>query len=214
MHSTGRYAHEQLDTETLNLIALDLDHVAKDANKGLVTGEDYYRMLLSVLPISPVDYPGAMESMKASSFNITIFPNVESTLKTLKERHGVKLGVITDSMASTAEKKAWMKQAGLDVDIFDVIVNSSEVGTTKPDARMYERALHTLGVSAQDAVFVGHKKTELDGAKSVGCSTLVMFPDHDLLTQGGLPMTQYDFFVPGWKHILEVPMWGPPETRL
>lgn len=73
---------------------------------------------------------------------------------------------------------------------------------------MYERALNALGVRADEAAFLGHRGSELDGAQAVGCSTLVMFPDRDLLAQGGVPMARFDFFVPSWKDVLHVPMWA------
>ena len=83
------------------------------------------------------------------------------------------------------------------------------MGVTKPSPIMYRTALEKLNVSPSEAVFLGHRKSELDGAKSVGCSTLVMFPDSDLLENGGLPMAQYDYYVPNWKQVLEVPLWPP-----
>jgi len=88
-----------------------------------------------------------------------------------------------------------------------VIVNSSEMGTTKPDPLMYQTALDRLGVTASDAAFLGHRGSELEGAKKLGLSTLVMFPDPDLLEHGGHKLVNYDFYVPSWKHVIEVPLW-------
>jgi putative hydrolase of the HAD superfamily len=208
--STGRYNSEPLDLATLSVFAESLENVHEDANKGIVTADQYYMTLLVTLPINPVDYSGALNAIHEAEYNISLFPDVESVLKQLKTHHGVKLAIVTDSMASTAEKKKWMQQAGMDIEVFDVIVNSSDMGFTKPDPRMYQTALDTLGVLASDSVFLGHRASELLGAKSVGCSTLVMFPDADLLQNGAKPLAQFDFYVPSWKHLLDVPMWGPP----
>jgi FMN phosphatase YigB (HAD superfamily) len=42
----------------------------------------------------------------------------------------------------------------------------------KPDPRIFQAALDQLGISPAQAVFVGHLKTELDGARSVGMGTV------------------------------------------
>jgi histidinol phosphatase-like enzyme len=49
---------------------------------------------------------------------------------------------------------------------FSVIVNSCEVGVTKPHQKMYETALSKTQVAPEDTAFIGHKKTEL-GSYSV-----------------------------------------------
>jgi hypothetical protein len=36
-----------------------------------------------------------------------------------------------------------------------------------------------------------------------------MFPDPDLLVNGGLPMANFDYYVPNWKEVLNVPLWAP-----
>ena len=54
---------------------------------------------------------------------------------------------------------------------------------------------------------MGHKKSELDGAKAVGMMTIAMFPDSDLLENDGALIKQYDYYVSGWKHLASLAIW-------
>jgi putative hydrolase of the HAD superfamily len=52
---------------------------------------------------------------------------------------------------------------------FGVIIDSTTVGHSKPDPRIFEMALAGLGVAAQDAVFVGDSlRRDMAGARGVG----------------------------------------------
>jgi len=52
---------------------------------------------------------------------------------------------------------------------FDALVDSAEVGWTKPDPRIFQRALGALGVSASAATFVGDSlPRDMAGARAVG----------------------------------------------
>ena len=88
------------------------------------------------------------------------------------------------------------------------------MGTCKPDPLMYKEALKRLGVEPHQAAFLGHRASELNGAQSVGISTLVMNPDADLLENRGAPLARYDFFLPGWRHVINLPFWTPEKKSL
>jgi len=52
---------------------------------------------------------------------------------------------------------------------FDALVDSAEVGWTKPDPRIFQRALGALGVSASAATFIGDSlPRDMAGARAVG----------------------------------------------
>ena len=53
--------------------------------------------------------------------------------------------------------------------LFGVIVDSATVGWTKPDPRIFEHALHELGVHADEATFVGDSQArDMAGARGIG----------------------------------------------
>ena len=58
---------------------------------------------------------------------------------------------------------------------------------------MYEKAISQTGVRVNEAVFVGHKKSELDGAKAVGLKTIAFNYDKDAVA---------DFYIDHFSDLL------------
>lgn len=54
---------------------------------------------------------------------------------------------------------------------FDHVVNSSEVGVTKPGAEIFEHALRVSGAAASTALFVDDKVSNVEGAEKVGMTS-------------------------------------------
>jgi putative hydrolase of the HAD superfamily len=92
------------------------------------------------------------------------------TLKTLKAR-GLYLGIITDTAHPLHFKLSKLERGGIG-NLWDSIIPSSEVGVQKPDPAIYRLALTQLGIEANQAVFVGHKSSELEGARNTGITTI------------------------------------------
>jgi len=111
-----------------------------------------------------------MAAMSLDDNTIEIMPGVPETLLRLKE-NGFILGIITDTAISVSRKLAWFDQHGFG-QVWDAVISSKEMGMRKPSPAMYEKALQQTGVCASQAVFVGHKKAELDGARAVGMQTV------------------------------------------
>lgn len=51
---------------------------------------------------------------------------------------------------------------------FDYIVNSSDIGSAKPDARVFEASLSLVGATAAHAVFVDDQKINVQAAMALG----------------------------------------------
>lgn len=70
-------------------------------------------------------------------------------------------------------------------DLLDAVVLSFQVGTAKPDARIYELALEALGgVSPADALFVDDQVTFCDGARALGIDTRLLIRPHAAPPEG------------------------------
>jgi len=102
--------------------------------------------------------------------DIQFFTGVRNTLIALKES-GFLLGIITDTAQPVHVKLNWFEKGGFG-HVWDTIISSQEVELCKPDPKIYQAALQQLGISSQQAVFVGHKASELDGARAVGMQTI------------------------------------------
>jgi epoxide hydrolase-like predicted phosphatase len=57
-------------------------------------------------------------------------------------------------------------------DAFDELIISSEVGLTKPDARIYHLALERLGVTPAQAIFIDDFIHNVDSARAIGMQAI------------------------------------------
>ena len=95
-----------------------------------------------------------------------------STLEQLRE-----LGVATGLISNCTEEVALVWDESPFAGLFDSTVFSATVGRMKPDPRIYELALHELGVSPSEALFVGDgANDELAGAERVGMTPVLVHP--------------------------------------
>jgi putative hydrolase of the HAD superfamily len=84
---------------------------------------------------------------------------------------GIKTVLVSDAGADDVE--SW-EQSPL-LSRLDATVFSYQLGCRKPDPRIYKHALKSVGVSAQDALFVGDGGSdEHRGARAVGISPVLV----------------------------------------
>lgn len=91
------------------------------------------------------------------------YPETISVLDELKNQ-GYPMGVISDTFPSLEES---LKAMGI-AHYFQSFTASSLVGAGKPDPRIFRAATESLGVKAQDSIFVDDYKEEADGARNQG----------------------------------------------
>ena len=89
--------------------------------------------------------------------------------------------------------------------VWDAITSSLDVGVRKPDSKIYCAAMEQLGVSIEQTVFLGHKKSELEGAKAVGMKTIAFNYDED---------APADYYVEKFADILKVPLLSQEKETL
>lgn len=100
---------------------------------------------------------------------VRIDKNAKSALEKLHERY--KLGIVSNFAIPECVDKL-LKKHGLDR-LFDVVVVSGAVNKRKPSPEIFEKALEKLGVSAENAVFVGDTvDADIEGAKSAGMKAI------------------------------------------
>ena len=66
---------------------------------------------------------------------------------------------------------AWRQTVEVET-IFDIVIDSSEVGFRKPDVRIYEATQERLGVPHEDLFFVDDIGQNLKAARALGWQTL------------------------------------------
>jgi putative hydrolase of the HAD superfamily len=96
-------------------------------------------------------------------------PNVGEALESLRSR-GVRIGIICDvGLAPSSTLRRYLRRHDL-LGYFDHASFSDEVGTFKPDARIFRHALDGLGgVAPAEAAHVGDlRRTDIAGAQAMG----------------------------------------------
>jgi epoxide hydrolase-like predicted phosphatase len=103
---------------------------------------------------------------------------------------GRQTAIVTNNAAEFRD--LWRPLLPLD-ELFDVVIDSSEVGVRKPDPRIYHLTLERLGgVTPERAVFLDDYVGNVEAARALGMHGIVVGPDHEpamaeLRTLLGLP---------------------------
>lgn len=148
------------------------DKTMKDqAMIGKVSKRDYMEYRLRSMGLDDAAHSEeAITALQQDSDDVGFFDGARETLDELKKR-GYYLGIITDTYHTKAAKIEWLGRNRID-HVWDVFVSSCEEGVRKPHPGIYQAALKQLHLDTSAASFVGHKKSELDGAKAVGMTTI------------------------------------------
>ena len=94
-----------------------------------------------------------------------LFPDAAQTLSCLRTS-GLKLGLITNGSIRMQNRKL---QCLVLSPLFDTILISDAEGISKPDPRIFHRALDRLNTNPAQAVFVGdHPEVDVAGARAAG----------------------------------------------
>jgi epoxide hydrolase-like predicted phosphatase len=88
---------------------------------------------------------------------------------------GVRTAIVTNNVREFRE--GWMSLLPTE-ELFDILVDSSELGIRKPDPRIYRHTLAELGgVSAQEAVFLDDYRANVEAARRLGMHGIVVGSD-------------------------------------
>lgn len=91
-------------------------------------------------------------------------PRMITYMRELRRR-GYRLAICTNNIREWEQR--WRAKLPVD-EIFDVVVDSSAVGSRKPEARIYELTLAGLGVEAGAALFVDDFEVNCKAAEELG----------------------------------------------
>ena len=100
-------------------------------------------------------------------------PEASDVLAQLKERF--KLALISN-YDHPPVLRSYLGELGLDR-FFDTIVVSAEAGVEKPNPAIFDIALRSEGLKAEEAVFVGDMALDVDGARAAGLHPILIRRD-------------------------------------
>ncbi len=160
---------------TLNLATYDLDTIhhwvgngaetlVKRALSGSTTidttlEESYWREALEIF----LDFYA-----KNLAVATVTYPNVPTTLKTLKER-GYRLAILTNKPYPFVEPI--LEALGLD-DLFELILGGDSLEKKKPDPMPLLHVCQKLGISTNESVMIGDSKNDILAAKSANMDSI------------------------------------------
>ena len=163
---------------------------------GHLTFEQYKTAVLNLYGITDPELVSSMiNKALAEKEKINYFKNTLKTLTKLKNRN-LYLGIITDTAQPLHVKINKLERGGFG-NLWDSIISSREVGVQKPDPKIYQIALRQLGISSDQAVFVGHKPSELDGARNVGMKTVAFNYENG---------AKADFYIKKFSDLADLPI--------
>jgi len=144
---------------------LDDNHYVENEDEELIQYIEFYTILAKKLPELGLSEKQAKEIAEFRTYDISqyeFFPKARENVLKLKEKY--KVGIISDTWPSVER----LLQKGNIADLFDCKTYSFQLGTFKPDRRMYEDALLKMGLPAEQTVFVDDFEGNLDGAAKCG----------------------------------------------
>lgn len=148
------------------------------------------------ITVDPELVPGIMRRVQQlfAGATFTLFDDVLSTLRTLKERRFI-LGLLTNL---NKDMGPICRDLGLEA-YLDFVVTSGEVGADKPSPPIFLKALQRAAVSASEAVHVGDQyKIDIIGARGVGIAPILLDRYHQYSAVSDCPRIHSLVELPGY----------------
>jgi len=174
----------------------EINQLRHQAFVGQITFEQYKTAVLNLYGITDPDLVArGIHNALEEKDKIHFFDMAPETLNILKNR-GLYLGIVTDTAQPLYVKINKLERGGIG-HLWDSITPSSEVGVQKPDPQIYQLATQQLGVTADQAIFVGHKSTELEGARNAGMKTVAFNYEAD---------AKADYYIGEFSELVKLPI--------
>jgi len=161
---------------------------------GSIDRYEFYERVIRLYGVTdPAILAEGVNAMLMDATTVEIIDGVPETLKALKKK-GFILGIISDTATPVQVKLSWFDKGGFG-DVFDTFISSKEIGTRKPDSLIYQEAYRKVGLCQEESVFVGHKASELSGARKAGMATIAFNYDKN---------ARADFYIQSFSDLLNV----------
>jgi epoxide hydrolase-like predicted phosphatase len=109
--------------------------------------------------------------LQALLAEMTVHQQIVDRIRELRAE-GYRVGLITNNVREGAA--AWRSLVPVD-ELFEVVVDSSEVGMRKPNPAIFHHALELLGgVDPTEAVFLDDTATNVEGARRAGLAAILV----------------------------------------
>lgn len=195
----------------------ELDRAWTEANRTLVP-VDHMGVLRCALVKCGVPEAPLTADLLAEAYdwqppeNLQIYPEVPEVLDQLRA-HGLALGIITNASQPMTLRDRELAHVRL-IDYFPMCrISAIDAGYLKPDPRIFQAALDLLGVTPEQAIYVGdHLQADIQGAQSAGMRAVwrandadTAPPDVEVVPDGIVTdlrelLPLLDGWYPGWRN--------------
>ena len=130
---------------------------------------NFYKLFSENLP--EIEIKNIEELAKDIVYNTNkyvFYDDVKEVIPRLKNKY--KMAVVSDAWPS-------LENVFIDADMkkyFETIVISTQIGTLKPDPKMYETAIKSLDVNNSDTIFIDDNINNCIGAEKLGIKSILM----------------------------------------
>jgi putative hydrolase of the HAD superfamily len=147
----------------------DTDHPWHQVERGEMTILDWMTAVTELGEAQGVTVD--FSPLRALLGEMTVHDPIVDHVRALRDQ-GYKLALVTNNVREGSSM--WRSLVPVD-ELFDVVVDSSEVGMRKPNAAIYHHALEALGgVPPEEAVFLDDTPGNVDGARRAGLHAILV----------------------------------------
>jgi len=147
----------------------DTDHPWHQVERGEMTILDWVSAVTELGRAKGVEVD--FSPLRALLGDLTVHDPIVDHVRALREQ-GYQLALVTNNVREGAA--AWRSLVPVD-ELFDVVVDSSEVGMRKPNPAIYHHALAELGgIPPQEAVFLDDTPGNVEGAQRAGLHAILV----------------------------------------
>ncbi len=147
--------------------AVDDDHPWHRLERGEIGLGEYLPEVMQLAAEAGVELD--FNQLRGFNDRIEVHQDVVTRVRSLKAA-GYKTAIVTNNIR---EASGWRTLLPVE-ELFDVVVDSCEVGSRKPNPTIYAIALQRLGVDAASAVFLDDAPGNVDGARRAGLHAILV----------------------------------------
>ena len=160
---TGGHSQEDVLAVMLGDYATDGDHPWHRLERGEIGLGEYLPAVLALAAEADVELD--FNQLRGFNERIVVQDAVVDKVRSLRA-DGYRTGVVTNNVREASA--GWRALLPVD-ELFDVIVDSSDVGVRKPDPAIFAVALERLGgIEPSSAVFLDDAPGNVEGARRAG----------------------------------------------
>ena len=158
------------EARSAGFLFLEKNHLIRNEEEEAEQFYHFYRIVTEYLglKLSEAEITSIARDRTYNMENYILYPDAKNVIQTLSQTH--RLGIISDTWPSIGNQLRT-----LDVlQYFSFTTYSFELGTFKPDRRMYLDALSKCGCDAIETAFIDDSVENLEGAAELGITPILI----------------------------------------